>query len=186
MTLIDRRLQDWRIVVARRWLRRGDRVLDIGCADGALFKRVQWLQDGIGIDPMAEPGRLERSHRLLRGNFPDDVQSDERFDAIVALAVFEHIPLSESPRFAEACRRHLRSDGRVVLTVPSPIVDHALHWLMRLHLVDGMEVHQHWGLQPADVSPIFEKQGLHLLHHRRFELGANHLFVFEPARAAAP
>jgi len=161
-------------------------VLDVGCADGALFQRLRWLRNGVGIDPMAEPRVVGRSHQVVRGNFPHDVGPCERFDAIVALAVFEHIPQSESGRFAQACRDHLRADGRVVITVPSPVVDRALHWLMRLRLVDGMEVHQHWGLQPSDVSPIFEEQGLRLLHHRRFELGVNHLFVFGapgPARA---
>jgi cyclopropane fatty-acyl-phospholipid synthase-like methyltransferase len=127
---------------------------------------------------MAEPHVNDPSHRLLRGNFPDDVASAERFDAIVALAVFEHIPQGEGGRFARGCRDHLRADGRVVMTVPAPIVDRALHVLMRLKLVDGMEVHQHWGLRPSDVSSIFEEQGLQLVHHRRFELGANHLFVF--------
>jgi 2-polyprenyl-3-methyl-5-hydroxy-6-metoxy-1,4-benzoquinol methylase len=178
MTFLDRRLQDLRILAARRWLRRGDRVLDVGCADGTLFQRLPWLQGGTGIDPMAEGNLLVGSHRIVRGNFPDDVEGTDRFDAIVALAVFEHVPEGEGGRFADACRHHLRPGGRVVMTVPAPVVDRILHFLMRLHVIAGMEVHQHWGLQPSDIPGIFEGQGLQLVHHRRFELGVNHLFVF--------
>jgi hypothetical protein len=52
-----------------------------------------------------------------------------------------------------------------------------LHLLMRLHIIDGMEVHQHWGLRPSDIPGIFEKHGFQLVRRRRFELGLNHLFV---------
>ena len=177
MTFVDRRLQDWRILAARRWLQHGDRVLDGGGADGTLFRRLRWLRDGVGIDPMADPGHFTWSHRILRGNFPGDVDSNERFDAIVALAVFEHVPEGEGSQFAKACRHHLLPGGRVVLTVPAPVVDRMLHLLMRLHIIDGMEVHQHWGLRPSDIPGIFEKHGFQLVRRRRFELGLNHLFV---------
>jgi len=176
MRFLDRRLQDWRIIVARPWLRRGDRVLDVGCGDGALFSKLRWLGHGVGIDPTASPAA--GPPRIVRGSFPDDLDGDERFDTIVALAVFEHVALGEGGQFAKGCRSHLRPGGRVVMTVPSPIVDRILHWLMRLHLVDGMEAHQHWGLRPSDVPSIFEEHGLYLAHHRRFEFGVNHLFVF--------
>lgn len=178
MMFLDRRLQDWRIRMAKRWLRYGDRVLDVGCADGTLFRRVSWLQDGVGIDPTVENERSHGSHRLVRGRFPDDLDTGRPFDAIVALAVFEHVPEGESGRFADGCRRLLRPGGRVVMTVPSPVVDRILHLLMHMRLVAGMEAHQHWGLRPSHVPAIFEAYGLRLEHHRRFELGVNHLFVF--------
>ena len=52
MKALDRLLQRWRIDCARRRIRRGARVLDVGSADSGLSRR--WggsIASGIGIEP---------------------------------------------------------------------------------------------------------------------------------------
>ena len=49
MTFLDRALQKWRIREAAMYLRAGDRVLDVGCADGTLFRQVRGLGASVGI-----------------------------------------------------------------------------------------------------------------------------------------
>jgi hypothetical protein len=51
--------------------------------------------------------------------------------------------------------------------------------MQALHLIDGMELDEHYGFDPREVPGLFEGAGLRLVHHSRFELGFNHLFVFE-------
>jgi SAM-dependent methyltransferase len=179
---LDRLGQNWRIAKARRYILPGSRVLDIGCADGALFRAAgSRIRDGIGIDPQAGVAATEGGFRLIAGNFPKDVGEPQPFDAIVALAVLEHVPLDEQPAFASACHRLLNPGGRVIITVPSPVVDRIVHIEQALGLADGMELHQHFGFDPAQTIPLFRTAGFRLETARSFQLGLNHLFVFRRA-----
>lgn len=180
MTGLDRFLQRWRIRVAARHLPAGARVLDVGCFDGALFRVLDGqLGAGIGVDPLATPGRLGARFELRRGSFPDAVAGEAPFDAITLLAVLEHVPEAALAEFAAACHRLLVCGGRVVATVPSPRVDRILAVLLSLRLIDGMSLEEHHGFVPARAASVFDRAGLPLLRHRRFQLGLNHLFVFE-------
>src|SRR3954469_4874410 len=121
---LDRFIRDRRIVQAARWIRPGSRVLDIGCHDGALFRHLgPALREGVGIDPDLA-GPLEGSNYSLRpGVFPVKPTEGGAFDAVCALAVFEHVPPDQRARFAAGAARAVRPGGEVVLTVPSPRVD---------------------------------------------------------------
>jgi 2-polyprenyl-3-methyl-5-hydroxy-6-metoxy-1,4-benzoquinol methylase len=41
MKWLDRRLQDWRLFMAQRYIRQGALVLDVGCPDGHLFATLR-------------------------------------------------------------------------------------------------------------------------------------------------
>ena len=179
MTSIDRLLQWWRIARIRPYLERGARVLDIGCADGALARFVPTLGGYLGVDPGIESSRGTSAGRLIKGLFPDDLpDAAETFDAIVMLAVLEHIPVAAQAALAEACRRHLRPGGLVLITVPSPAVDYVLAVLKFLRVIDGMSLEEHYGFDVRRVPDCFVGAGLQLVVHRRFQLGLNHSFVF--------
>jgi hypothetical protein len=48
----DRLLQFWRFSKVHPYIPRGARVLDIGCADGALFRLIEnKIHEGVGLDP---------------------------------------------------------------------------------------------------------------------------------------
>lgn len=177
LTPADRILQRWRIRKALPWIPVGSRVLDVGCADGALVRLAgSRIASAVGIDPTATASTEGRFEGRV-GTFPDAVRRDETFDAVVMLAVVEHVPAGELSTWASACTRLLRPDGRLVITVPSPTVDHLLHWGMRLHLLAGMDAHHHHGFTPDAVPAIFGGE-LTLMHRSRFQLGLNNLFVF--------
>ena len=177
LTWLDRRLQRARIAKAARFIEVGERVLDVGCADGSLFVQLPYIREGLGIDPEASDGEV-RGIPLRRGHFPADLAADAPFDVLCALAVFEHVPEGEQAAFVGGCRQASRAGGRAVLTVPAPLVDHLIGALKALRLLHGMETHEHWGFSPAMTSGLFAERGFTLLTHRRFELGLNHLFVF--------
>ena len=176
-------LQRWRIAVAAPWIPDGARVLDVGCADGAIFRVLRTrIAGGVGIDPDAVASE-HAGVRLVRGLFPDDAP-DERFDAITMLAVIEHLPASSHAAVGTATARHLAPGGRLIVTVPEPAVDRIVELLQRLRLAEGMSLHEHHGFKTSGTAAIFVPAGFRLLHHRRFQLGLNNLFVFE-RRAAA-
>src|SRR5690349_20830765 len=109
MTPIDRLLQKWRIAKARPYIADGARVLDIGCADGALLREVAGrISEGLGIDPTLTGPSTFGPCKLIPGTFPQDFPDTDPLDVIVALAVVEHLPHATQSAMAGACYRALR------------------------------------------------------------------------------
>lgn len=165
--------------MAAPWIPSGSRVLDIGCADGALFEVLRdRVAGGVGIDPDAPTTRTRKGVRLVRGVFPAD-SPDERFDVITMLAVIEHLPASSYVAARSATAQLLGEGGRLIVTVPEPAVDRIVELLQVLRLADGMSLEEHHGFRASQTRAIFEPAGFRLLRHRRFQLRLNNLFVFE-------
>jgi 2-polyprenyl-3-methyl-5-hydroxy-6-metoxy-1,4-benzoquinol methylase len=180
MKYVDRMLQCWRIRKAAAFINRGDRVLDIGCADGALFRLVPGLGESAGVEPELRHAELPQISNVsfYAGYFPDAVPP-LTFDVITVLAVLEHVPATQQASLAQACASYLRPGGKLVITVPSPAVDHVLPILQSMRLIDGMSLDQHYGFESSQTPDIFSPHGLSLLSKRRFQLGMNNLFVFQ-------
>ena len=174
----DRLLQRWRIHTAQRWIPDGAAVLDIGCYQGELFQVLATrLGSGIGIDPLARE-LTTPAYRLLPLSFSEPLPfPDQSFDAVVLLATLEH--MSDKDPLARECRRLLRPNGRVIITVPSPLVDVIVETMVKLRLADGMSLEQHHGFKPQETVPLFASNGFDLERQTRFQLGLNYLFVFK-------
>jgi len=182
VTGLDVWIQRLRIAAARPHLPPGGHVLDVGCADGALFRRCRTrIASGVGIDPRTGDGWVEGPYERRCGHFPDAVGDGERFDAVVMLAVVEHLGEEEFARWAAAVPEVVVPGGRLVITTPAPVVDRILDAGIKLRLLDGMEAHQHHGFDPRRVPDIFSGPRTELEQRRRFEFGLNHLFVFSVA-----
>ena len=178
MKTVDRWLQSWRERTVRAWLTPGARVLDIGCHQGEFLERLGGsIRESVGLDPLARP-RTTATFALRAEPFAEPLDFPaSRFDAITLLATLEHI--RDKAPLAREAHRLLAPSGRLIMTVPSPRVDDIVHTLVRLGLADGMSLEEHHGFKPADTGPIFTAGGLELEHHSTFQLGLNHLFVFQ-------
>lgn len=181
MKFLDRFLRDYRINVASRYVRVNDKILDIGCFDGYLFEKLakKNIQASVGLDPLLKNDSKKGIHTLLSGKFPEAISDNETFDCIVMLAVLEHIPREEQKQFNSQFDKFLKSKGRVIITVPSPLVDHILVVLSKLRLIDGMSLDEHYGFETKEVFTLLDKQRFKLVKHKKFQLGLNNLFVFE-------
>jgi SAM-dependent methyltransferase len=180
MTGLDRVLQKWRIAKAAQHIPPGARVLDIGSSDGALFEQLgPRIGAGVGIDPTLKSNSSNGRNRLISGFFPADLPNEEPFDVIAMLAVLEHFPEGQYAALRDGCRRFLKPGGRLVITVPSAFVDHILRVLKALRLIDGMSLEEHHGYDVEQTTGIFSPPEFRLLTRRTFQLGLNHLFVFE-------
>ena len=183
MKALDRFLQQWRVAKARPYIADGARVLDVGCSDGVLFRQLKGhIGEAVGIDPTLHESIEEDGFRLIAGQFPDGVPDREPFDAITMLAVLEHVPSEQQPRWAASCARLLKPGGHLIITVPSPIVDRILAVLKFARLIDGMSLEEHYGFDPREVPGLFAVGEMELVRASSFQLGCNNLFVFRNRR----
>ena len=178
MKWLDYRLQHERTRRVVPYVAQGARVLDIACADGALFRLLDGrAAGGVGIDLDPVPPSTPK-FTYVQGSFPTAMPAGEPFDVVAALAVLEHIPERDQAAFAAGCAHQLRPGGRLVITVPSSRVDDILRVMKALRMVDGMHEEQHYGFDPGKAIAMFAHAGLVLERHSLFELGLNHLLVF--------
>jgi SAM-dependent methyltransferase len=181
VTPLDRFLRTLRFRQAVRRIPDGARVLDVGSYDDALFRmldRVDAPAAGahVAVDPHITADERRGNVELKHGAFPD-VRLDGPFDRICMLAVIEHIPRERHGEVARTCADLLAPGGRVVMTVPSPLVDRITGVLARLRLIDGIDLDQHYGLHPDEVVAGFAPH-LTLVERASFELGLNQVLVF--------
>jgi 2-polyprenyl-3-methyl-5-hydroxy-6-metoxy-1,4-benzoquinol methylase len=174
---LDRFIQRWRVNKIRRYVPQGGRVLDIGCADGAMFRQLRRIGSGVGVDPALVQSVQAGAFELIAGSIPDDL-APAQFDVATMLAVVEHLPEDVIAEMRDQCVRLLKPGGLVLITVPSPTVDNILKALIWLRLVGNMSFDQHHGFDVRTVPARFGGTGLTLVAHRRFQLGLNHLYVF--------
>jgi len=180
MKILDRFLQYWRICKAKKYISKDATVLDVGCADARLYDVISGIEHYVGIDSCVDSQDHEEKFQLIKGAFPKDLPIVEcKFDSLIMLAILEHIPESAYPSMAQRCFDVLKPGGKVVITVPEPLVDTILHVLRRLNLIDGMELEQHHAVDTKKVPIIFTQVGFRHYHSSKFQLGLNNLFVFE-------
>jgi SAM-dependent methyltransferase len=160
-------------------IRPGSRVCDLGCGLETAFLDYasQRIAEGVGVDDQVQHGvrgRWKRVHADLCSPLPF---VDAQFDHVVMLAVLEHLADPE-PVFREA-HRVLATQGTLILTWPSAMVDPILCILRGLHLVSNeMESNQHQRRIPvAKLEELLRQIGFRLVLHRRFQLGLNNLMV---------
>lgn len=181
MKKLDIYLQNVRISKAKKFITKGSSVLDIGADDGIMFEKLSHLINlGVGIEPTINKIDNKGKYKIIPGYFPDALANENvpLFDAITMLAVLEHVPTEEQKQLGENCAKYLKKGGKVIITVPSPQVDIILDILGKLKLIDGMQLHEHYGFKPSDTEKIFAKD-FKLVCKKTFQLGLNNLFVFE-------
>ncbi len=180
MKTADRFLQAWRLRAGMPWLGTDIRLVDVGAHQGELFEALgRRLRIGFGIEALPHCERQTTRYSIHRGYFPAVKPETKEWDALSMFAVLEHIPRAQHVALADACFDLLRPGGRVVITVPSKWVDHILVVLRSVRLIDGMSLEEHFGFDVANTQAIFSPPRFKLRRHRRFQLGLNHLFVFE-------
>lgn len=98
---------------------KGRRVLDIGCGAGNMAHHLRHYGQVTGVDNNPRPLAVARQRGLeaFEGTADDLPFTDAEFDLVALLDTVEHVPAED--RVFEECRRVLRSNGKLLVTVPA-------------------------------------------------------------------
>jgi 2-polyprenyl-3-methyl-5-hydroxy-6-metoxy-1,4-benzoquinol methylase len=176
-------VQRSRLAVAKPFLSESSLVLDIGCG---LTNLPGTLTRYVGCDRNEEV-LSECRRRYPRATFvawdvaaeepPDALLSGERFDAILMLAILEH--LGEPARALARAKSLLAPGGKIIATTPHPAGHIPLDWGARLGLLSPHAHEEHEDLlNRAALEALAEEAGLRITDYKRFLLGMNQLVVF--------
>ncbi|CAF0767414.1 unnamed protein product [Didymodactylos carnosus] len=151
---------------------KGFKLLDIGCGGGLLAEPLARLGASIlGIDACLESietaklhadlsltGRLNYKHVTLE-QLCEDQSEHEKYDAIIASEVFEHI--NDIDKFVENTNKLLKSGGLCfVTTINRTVTSYVVAILGAEYLFRAVPQGTHdWNrlIKPVDLTMIFEK-----------------------------
>lgn len=183
MKFFDKFIRFWRVSVALNNLPESIiNVFDIGCDDGYLLRKLSPItkrQDG--VDPRLHICQINDNSEIRNGFFPsaiENYQMQGSYDAIFALAVFEHFSEDDLRKSAFVISRMLSPKGRLIVTVPHPFVDRILDILIFFNLIEGQALDEHHGFNP-DQLPVYFSEYLRLVKRKKFQLGLNNILIFE-------
>ncbi|PIQ76816.1 hypothetical protein COU78_00755 [Candidatus Peregrinibacteria bacterium CG10_big_fil_rev_8_21_14_0_10_49_24] len=162
--------------------RRG-RIMDIGCGSFPYFLESTEFESKIGLDKMVTDEQIRqfdaKNITLIRHDVTLDQPlpfSEEDFNVITMLAVFEHIEPTVLQELITEIHRVLRSKGEYILTTPAGWADPILRTMAKLHLVSPEEIDEHQDkytlkmIQGFLLKAGFKKENIST---GTFELGMN-------------
>lgn len=149
------------------------RLLDIGCGNNQLVRKYGHSSIGVDVYDFGGGATIVEDTSKL----PFD---DGSFDTVSFVACLNHIP-NRAGVLVES-ERVLSKNGRIVLTMISPIVGairHKLAWWDKDQLERGMKEGEEFGLSQERIMSLLESVGFKLVKIKKFIFGLNNLYVFE-------
>jgi len=147
-------------------LRKG-RILDIGCGLYPLFLINTTFKNKYGLDKVFNKSYIEQFNNetinLTKHNIQSNPKlpfSDEYFNVVTMLAVFEHIDPNALFIVLNEINRILKTGGDFILTIPAPWTDHFLQFMSLFYLVSPIEIAEHKDTySQKKISKILRKSG---------------------------
>lgn len=158
-------------------------MLDVGCGDGALVTHVSSFVEVTGVDLSARATTFARAFAGENAEIlcQDAAQMEREFDLVVAMEVLEHVPDDAVDGFLETLVARTKSQGHVLITVPSTNValnkKHHRHYdtaLMQEHMRAAAR-----GLEEISIDYFFREISWSRVYNRlcdnRFFCGEIHV-----------
>ncbi len=122
---VDPEYEEQILPLVDHFLRGARRVLDVGCGEGQVSRRIAGLgADVVGLDPTAAQVRVARERggpaRFVRGRSEQIPAPDSSFDAVVLCLALEHVDQFEAA--LSEVSRVLEPDGLFLLFLVHPFL----------------------------------------------------------------
>jgi SAM-dependent methyltransferase len=152
----------WEFSTAMPWLRDTNRILEVGCGDGAFLDQLRDHSRaeaiGIELNPATAAAAQAKGHRIVRHRSDSaQVTALGQFDAVCSFQVLEHVP--DPHPFIESLCARLADHGLLILGVPNAdsFIRH-----QRINLLDMPPHHMsRWNSQAmASIARLFALQTL--------------------------
>lgn len=165
-------------------LRKGA-ILDIGCGSFPYFLSSTQFNKKFGIDSIIHKKDFIKKNIILK---TVDIENEKlpfrsgEFDAVVMLAVFEHVRDEKLDGLIKEVKRVLKNGGLFIMTTPASWSASVLWALSRLGLVSKIEIDDHKNFNPPNkIMKILENAGFASKNIRNgyFEFYLNTYFVAE-------
>ena len=163
-------IDDERVIMALKHTR--GRVLDIGCGANNF---VRSYGNGVGVDVAAWKGCdvvIEDAAKLpfKKGEF----------DTVSYLACLNHIPNRDDS--VKEAARVLSKEGRIVITMITPLMGKFIHWWRFRNDPDHQERHidhdhELMGMSPRHIKHILNDAGFTKITRKRFAYGMNNIYI---------
>ena len=193
----------------KSYIKKGDRILDLGCGNGRLFDlfRIMGVQDKIeyvgidGSEKFIEIAKQRYGNCFQVADILNLPFSDNYFDTIWSIAVFHHIPSKELRLLAlKEMKRVLKDKGRIIITCWNLYQKDYLSLLLRYFFrkifnksrLDFKDVFVPWGnsnikryyhaFTKKELEELFKESGLGIIESkflRRNNKKTNILIVAE-------
>ena len=109
------------VLLANSTLKKNSKILEIGCAEGYLLKRIEEKFETYGVDVSEYAVKIARENAVKSRIFVQDANNisfqSEKFDMVIALSILEH--LREPEKCIQRCYQILRKNGVAVFQVPN-------------------------------------------------------------------
>jgi SAM-dependent methyltransferase len=181
---LDELIANWRLSKVKKYITKGDAVLDFGCGYQAYFLNniKNEISKGVGIDSDIEAHSINGNIELVKFNYEARLPfEDNSFNKIFLLAVYEHIPLDKTIPLLLELKRILKPNGKIILTIPTPNGKPVLEFMAyKLRVISIVQIADHVKYYAKeDMVEDAQKAGLKLTYHEYFQLGWNSMQVLE-------
>ncbi|MFH1070440.1 MAG: class I SAM-dependent methyltransferase [Candidatus Glassbacteria bacterium] len=159
------------------------RILDIGCSAHPLYLMNTDFSERYGLDKLIQQSHIDsyKAQNIILNN--RDVEAEGRipfeeafFEAVIMLAVFEHIEPEKLVGLLGEVHRILKPGGMFVMTTPARWTNWLLKLFALLHLVSPDEINEHKDqYNIPGITAILEQAGFARadIGCGYFELGMN-------------
>jgi 2-polyprenyl-3-methyl-5-hydroxy-6-metoxy-1,4-benzoquinol methylase len=96
----------------KKLIKKSDSVLDIGCSNGKFLRSIS-AKNKVGMD-------IDKSIKAKGFKLYDSLSKIKgSFNIITLFSVVEHLQMNELKNYLKWCKKHLKKNGRIVITTPN-------------------------------------------------------------------